>query len=89
MPVSTTSIIEPEKVDNLWTNAEPWNGTIDISSLEKMVDNLESEIGVTVTKARQVTPERLLNIWSIDIETAKRIIDLTSQYVKHEGSSHL
>ena len=54
-----------------------------------MVDNLESEISATVTKTRGVTPERLSKIWSIDIETAKRTIDLTSQHVKHEGSSHL
>ena len=36
-----------------------------------------------------MTPERLSKIWSIDIETAKRTIDLTSQHVKHEGSDHL
>ena len=54
-----------------------------------MVDNLESEICATATKARGVTPERLSKIWSIDIEIAKTTIDLTSQYVKHEGSSHL
>ena len=54
-----------------------------------MVDNLESEIGATATKARGVTPERLSKIWSIDIEIAKRTIDLTSQYDKHTGSDHL
>ena len=62
---------------------------IDISSLEKMVDDLDNEVGATATRARGVTPERLSKIWSIDIETAKRTIDLISQHVKHEGSSHL
>ena len=51
--VGATSIIEPEEPDDLWTNEEPWNVEIDISSLEKMVDNLESEIGATATKAEE------------------------------------
>ena len=63
--------------------------TIDISSLEQMVDDLESEIGATTTRTTGVTPEQLSKSWSIDIETAKWTIELTSQYVKHEGSSHL
>ena len=54
-----------------------------------MVDDLESEIGTTATRARGVTPERLSKIWPIDIETAKRTIELTSQHEKHERSSHL
>ena len=41
------------------------------------------------TRAEGVTSERLSKIWSIDIATAKRTIDLTSQYVKHTGSDHL
>ena len=89
MSVGATSIIEPDEPDDLWTNEEPWDVTIDISSLEQMVDDLESEIGATATRARGVTPERLSKIWSIDIETAKRTIELTSQHVKHEGGSHL
>ena len=89
MSVGATSIIEPEEDDDLWTNEEPWSVTIDISSLEKMVDDLDKEVGATATRASGVTPERLSKIWSIDIETAKRTIDLTSQHVKHEGSSHL
>ena len=59
MSIGATSIIEPDEPGNLWTNEEPWNVTIDISSLEKMVDDLESEIGATATRARGVTPERL------------------------------
>ena len=89
MSVGATSIIEPDEPDDLWTNEEPWNVTIDISSLEKVVDDLESEIGATATRARGVTPERLSKIWSIDIETAKRTIDLTTQHVKHESGGHL
>ena len=54
-----------------------------------MINDLESEVSVVVGRAKGVTPERLSKVWSIDIETAKRMIDLTSQHVKHEGSNHL
>ena len=54
-----------------------------------MVNVLELEVSVAAGRAKGVTPERTSNIWSIDIETAKRTIVLTSQHVKHEGSNHL
>ena len=54
-----------------------------------MIDDLESEVSAAVGRAKDVTPERLSKIWLIDIDTAKRTIDLTSQHVKHEGSDHL
>ena len=91
MVVSVTSIIEPEEVDDLWLNEEPWNVTIDISSLENMVEGLHSldqEVSAMTTRAKGVTPERLSKIWSINIETPKRTIELTSQYVKHTGGDH-
>ena len=75
MSVSATSIIEPEEADDLWTNEKPWNVTIDISSLEHMIEDLNQEVSTIGTKAKGVTPERLSKIWSIDIETAKRTID--------------
>ena len=62
MSVGATSIIEPEELDDLWTNEEPWDVTINISSLDQMVDGLKSEIGATATSARGVTPERLSRI---------------------------
>ena len=92
MSVGTTSIIEPEEIDDLWLNEEPWNVTNNISSLEKIVeglDGLDQQISAVATRAKGVTPEQLSKIWSIDIETAKRTIDLTSYHVKREGSSHL
>ena len=63
--------------------------TIDISRLETMVDNLELEVSAVIGRAKGVTLEQLSKVWSIDVETAKRMIDLTSQHVKHEGSNHL
>ena len=92
MSVGATSIIEPEELDNLWSKEEPWNVTIDISGLDKIVeglDGLDQEISAVTTRTKGVTSERLSKIWSINIETAKRIVDLISQHVKHEGSSHL
>ena len=89
MSIGATGIISSEKPDGLWTSGEPWHVTIDISSLETMVDDLESEVSAAIGHTKGVTPERLSKIWLIDIETAKRTIDLTSQHVKHEGSDHL
>jgi len=59
---------------------------IDMNNLENMVDQ---EIGAVATRAKGVTPERLSKIWSIDLETAKRTIGLTSEHIKHVGSDHL
>ena len=90
MSVGATSIVEPDQPDDLWSSEEPWHVTIDISSLDTMIDDLESEVLATVgRRAKGVTPERFSKIWLIDIETAKRTIDLMSQHVKHEGSDHL
>ena len=40
-----------------------------------MVDNLESKIGATATRAKGVTTERMSKIWCIEIEIAKRTIE--------------
>ena len=69
MSVGATSIIEPEEFDDLWSKEEPWNVTIDISSLDKVVeglDGLDREISAVATRAKGVTPERLSKIWLID-----------------------
>ena len=90
MSIGATSIVPPDEVDDLWSTGEPWHMQIDINNLENLVNNIESEISATArAKAKGVTPERLSKIWSIDIETAKKTIDLTSQHVKHEGSDYL
>ena len=41
MAVGATSIVEPEDVDDLWLEMEPWSVTIGISSLENMVEGLD------------------------------------------------
>ena len=65
---------------------KPWSVNIDISSLENMVDQ---KLGAMSTRAKGVTPERLSKIWSINLETAKRTIGLTSQHIKLVSSDHL
>ena len=74
MSVRSTNIIEPEDKDDLWSNREPWTVMINISSSKKMVEDFGSEISATATKAKGVKPERVSKIWSISVETAKRII---------------
>ena len=74
----------------MWFNGELRHVTIDISSMEAIITDLEFKSLQRVEKrATRVTPERLPNIWSIDIETVKRTIDLASQHDEHEGSDHL
>ena len=57
--VGATSIIEPEEVDDLWLNEEPWNIAIDISSLENMVESLDcldQNISAKAARAKEITP---------------------------------
>ena len=62
---------------------EPWHITVDLNNLEESLDILESENGATIGRAEGVSPDHLSKIWSIDLETAKRTIDVTTQYLKH------
>ena len=52
MSVGATSIVEPEEPDDLWSSEEPWHVTIDISSLDTMVDDLESEVSAAIGRAK-------------------------------------
>ena len=83
MSDGATSILPPDKTNNLWISGEPWHVTIYISSIETIVNNLELEISATAGHTKGVKSKNLSNIWSIDIKTAKRTIDLTSQHVKY------
>ena len=53
MSASATSIIPPEEEDDLWTNDEPWNVSIDISSLESIVKGFKGEIAAAATQAKE------------------------------------
>ena len=63
MLVGATSIVELEEVDNLWLKMEPWNVTINISSLENILDGLDQKVSAMATRAKGVTPERLSKIF--------------------------
>ena len=89
MSSGATSIIAQEEPNELWTNEGPWNVTIDISSLDQMVDNLGSEICAVATRPTGVTPERLSNFRSINIESAEKTIVSTFRHINHERSSHV
>ena len=52
MSVGTTSIITPEDRDDSWTSGELWHITINTSSLETIVDDLESEVLAAVGRAK-------------------------------------
>ena len=57
--VGATSIVEPEEPDDLYSSEEPWHVTIDISSLDTMVNDLESEVSAAAGRTKDVTPKRL------------------------------
>ena len=55
MVIGATRIVKPEDIDDLWLEMEPWSVTIDISSLENMVeglDGLDQEISAVSTRAK-------------------------------------
>ena len=62
---------------------------IDLNNIEQSIEQLEEEIGAVGTCAKGITPQHLSKVWSIDIETTKRTIDMTTQLRKHEKSDHL
>ena len=88
MSVGATSALPPDDDDNLWCD-EPCFITIDMNDLDGMEDDIEAQISATGGKAKGVSPEHLSKIWSIDLETAKRTIEITEQRLKHEPSDYL
>ena len=88
MSIRTTTAKPPDVEDDLWGD-EPWHVTVDLNDLEEAINIIEGKVGATVGKAKGVSPDHLSKIWSIDTETAKRTIDVTTQLLKHEGSDHL
>ena len=67
---------------------------VDLNNLKSLLGDLENlldpaSVGAVGGSARGVSPEHLSKIWSIDVETAKRTIDITSQHYKHHHPDHL
>ena len=50
MSVGATNIIPPDEIDDLWRTDQAYHVNVDISSLESLVEGLESEIGATAKK---------------------------------------
>ena len=96
MLIGSTTAKPPDEVDDLWSDKQ-WHVTIDLNDMASILELLDSEyerfgleVSATVSgKAKGVTPKLLLKIWSTDLEAAKRTINVTTQYLKHEESNHL
>ena len=84
-----TSALPPDIPNDLWCDDEPISLMIDLNNIEQLIEILEAEVGAVGSRAKGVTPQHLSKVWSIDIETAKRTIDVTTRLRKHENSGHL
>jgi hypothetical protein len=87
--VGATSAIPPDEPDNLWIDEEPISMTINLDNLDDSIASLESKIGAVGKHPKGVSANHLSKIWSIDTDTAKRTIDVTTQLCKHGETDHL
>ena len=68
---------------------EPISMMVDLNDLEGFLVSLEAELSAVGKAAKGVSAEHLSKVWSIDLDTAKKTIDLTTQLCKHGESDHL
>ena len=88
--VGSTSMIPPDEEDDLWSDSdEPISMMVDLNDLEGSVRILEAELSAVGQAAKGVTAEHLSKVWSIDLDTAKKTIDLMTQLCKHGENDHL
>ena len=87
--VGSTSMIPPDEEDDLWSNSEPISMMVDLNDLEASLTSLEAQLSAVGKAAKGVSAEHLSKVWSIDLDTAKKTIDLTTQLCKHGESDHL
>ena len=73
--VGSTSSLPPEDKDNLWCD-EPCFITLNMNDPDGMDDDIDIQIGAAAGRARGVSPKHLSKIWSINLETAKRTIEI-------------
>ena len=76
MLVEATSELPPDVPDDVWCEEKPISLMIDLNNIKQPIQQLEAEIRAAGTWAKGVISEHLLGVWSIDIETAKRTIDV-------------
>ena len=82
-------MIPPDEKDDLWSNSEPISMMVDLNDLEASLESLEARVSAVGKAAKGVSAEHLSKVWSIDLDTAKKTIDLTTQLCKHGESDHL
>ena len=88
--VGSTSALPPEEEDDLWSDLEePISMMVDLNDLEGSFESLEAKLSAVGKAAKGVSAEHLSKVWSIDLDTAKKTIDLTTQLCKHGESDHL
>ena len=81
--VGATSVIPPTELDNLWIDEEPISMTIDLDNIDDSIASLEAKIGAVEKCPKGVSADHLSKIWSIDTDTAKQTIDITTHLCKH------
>ena len=62
---------------------EPTMGNIELSNMEANIDATHAET------PKGISPKELAKVWRIDLETAKKTLEVTSQRRKHDGNSSL
>ena len=93
MSIGATRAIPPDETDNLWCD-EAMSFEVDLNDDESLLEELEdvlntADVAGVSSRSRGVEPEYLSKIWGIDVETAKRTIDITTQHCKHDHNDHL
>ena len=93
MSIGSTTALPPEEPDNLWCD-EPLTFQVNLNDLQSSLRDLEeqisgSNVAAVGARSRGVSPEHLSKVWGIDVETARRTIDVTSQHCKHDHPDHL
>ena len=62
---------------------------IDLDNRDDSIVSLKAKIGAVGKRPKGVIADHLSKIWSIDTDTAKRTIDVTTQLCKHGVTDHL
>ena len=81
MSIGATSALPSDDIDDLCCD-EPMYFEVDLNNLKYLLGDLENildhaSVGSVGVTSRGVSSEHLFKIWGIDVETAKRTIDIT------------
>jgi len=91
MSIGSTSAIPPIE-DDLFRSS-PVSFQVDLDDLESMIEDISAssaDIKATmVGRPTGVTAKHLPKVWKIDVETAKKTIEVTTQLRQHEADASL